>query len=183
MKNLALRQIAYQTLLDLATDEGINASGKDEIYGCIFGRDSFITILHILQAHANKPDQELLSICKRSLLTLASLQGKKFNLESGEEPGKFIHEFRREKHGHLTTSRSKNEQKPWENPWFLYSDNTVRSYDSIDSTPLGLIALYKYYQVTKDGEFLMSILPSVEAALNWIVTFGDGDKDLFLEYS
>src|SRR5258708_31541063 len=28
----------------------------------------------------------------------------------------------------------------------------------------------------------MSILPSVEVALKWIVHFRDGDKDLFLEY-
>src|SRR5258708_8367402 len=116
MKNLALRQIAYQTLLDLATDEGINASGKDEIYGCIFGRDSFITILHILQAHANKPDQELLSICKRSLLTLASLQVKKFNLETGEEPVKLIHKFSPKNHLHPTTSLTKPNNTPASNP-------------------------------------------------------------------
>ena len=170
---LNLRKIAHQTLLDLATDEGINASGKDEIYGCIFGRDSAITILKILRANKNKKDQKLLEICKRALLTLVSLQGKEFNLESGEAPGKFVHEFRRDKYEHLVNGPEK---------WFLYPDNTMKNYDSIDSTPLALIALYRYWEESKDGEFLISVLPAVEAGLNWIISYGDLDKDYLLEY-
>src|SRR5437764_1369332 len=82
-------------LLQLATDDGINASGKDEIYGCIFGRDSAITILKILRVIASPRSiispikrAALLAICRRSLLHLASLQGRKVTIESGEEPGK-----------------------------------------------------------------------------------------------
>ena len=40
-----LRNLSYNSLLELATDEGINASGKQDVYSCIFGRDSAITIL------------------------------------------------------------------------------------------------------------------------------------------
>lgn len=173
MSHQQLLDLSYQTLLDLSTDEGINASGKDEIYGCIFGRDSAITVLKILRAHSKKPSLKLLEICRRALLTLTTLQGQEFNLESGEEPGKFIHEFRKDKFNHLISG---------ERPWFVYPDGFLRNYDSIDSTPLTLIALYKYWQVTLDSEFFVTVLPAVEAGLNWIITFGDLDKDLFLEY-
>ncbi len=172
-QSLNLRKIAYNTLLDLATDEGINASGKDEIYGCIFGRDSAITILKILRANKSKKDHKLLEICRRGLLTLVSLQGKEFNIESGEAPGKFVHEFRKDKYEHLVNGPEK---------WYLYPDNTMKNYDSIDSTPLALIALYRYWEESKDGEFLITVLPAVEAGLNWIISYGDLDKDYLLEY-
>src|SRR5690348_4447207 len=95
-----LRHTIYQNLLDLATNDGINASGKEDVYGCIFGRDSAITILKILKTTQKKDSltslqrKELLAMSKRALLTLTKLQGQETNIESGEEPGKFIHEYR-----------------------------------------------------------------------------------------
>jgi|Napbiome12C3dose_1001474.scaffolds.fasta_scaffold00001_234 glycogen debranching enzyme len=168
------RDYIYQSLLGLATEDGINASGKDEIYGCIFGRDSALTILKILRVHKKLPSDELLQVCRRALLTLCTLQGKEVNIESGEEPGKFIHEFRKEKFEHLT-SLSK--------PWYLYPDGILRNYDSIDSTALVLIALYRYWEINRDSQFLITVLPHVEMGLNWIITFGDKDKDGLLDYA
>lgn len=169
------RDYIYQSLLDLATNDGINASGKDEIYGCIFGRDSALTILKIIRVHQKSPTDELMKIARRTLLTLCNLQGKEVNIESGEEPGKFIHEFRKSKHEHLTAHPVR--------PWYLYPDGYMRNYDSIDATPLLLIALYKYWNTTQDNEFLITVLPHVEMALNWIITFGDKDKDGLLDYT
>lgn len=178
MSKQDLYEKIYQNILDLATTEGINASGRDEIYGCIFGRDSFITILKILNAYTNRSTSSrdfspLLLICKRSLLTLTALQGKEVNIQSGEEPGKFIHEYRKEKYSHLLNR---------EKPWYLYPDNILRNYDSLDSTPLGLIALYTYWHITQDDAFLVSVLPAVEKALRWITKYGDRDMDMLLEY-
>jgi glycogen debranching enzyme len=175
MTQKSLQQLAFNSLIELSTEDGINASGKDEIYGCIFGRDSALTILKILRSHIQNPSLELLDVSRRSLLTLVSLQGKEFNLESGEEPGKFIHEFRKEErmYKHLISGPR---------PWFLYPDNTLKNYDSIDSTPLTLIAIYTYWQITQDSEFLIQSLDSVEKGLNWIITFGDKDKDYLIEY-
>lgn len=170
-----LRKLSYQCLLNLATEEGIYASDKNEAYSCIFGRDSAITVLKIFRIHSKNPSLELLEICRRTLLTLVNLQGKEFNIESGEEPGKFIHEFR-------DTPEKMQRLLTLEKPWYVYPDNTIKNYDSIDSTPLSLIAIYKYWQITGDNEFLVSVLPAVEAGLNWIITFGDMDKDLFIEY-
>lgn len=166
-------------MLDLATDEGINASGKDEVFGCIFGRDSFITILKLLRVYKNQFNQgqidvtPLKEMCMRALTTLISLQGTTINIESGEEPGKFIHEYRKDKYERLIN-------RP--RPWFLYPDKILRNFDSIDSTPLGLIAIHKYWKATGDSAFLVNALPAVENALNWIMTYGDKDRDFLLEY-
>lgn len=169
----------YQTLVSLSTEDGINASGKDEIYGCIFGRDSAITILKILRATSSPLASSyfdtgvLHAISKRALLKLVSLQGTTTVFESGEEPGKFIHEYRKDKYDHLLK---------WEKPWYVYPDGILRNYDSLDSTPLALIAIYKYWKQTGDNNFLLSVLSSVEAGLNWIITYGDLDKDYLVEY-
>lgn len=169
------RDHIYQNLLGLATEEGINASGKDEIYGCIFGRDSAHTILKIIRIHQKHPLPELMHIAKKALLNLCVLQGKTTNIESGEEPGKFIHEFRKDRHEHLTSL--------FEMPWYLDPDGCMRNYDSLDATPLVLIALYKYWQASQDNEFLVQVMPHVEMGLNWIITFGDRDKDGLLDYT
>ncbi len=180
MKEAALRETIYKSVLAFATTDGINASGKEEIYGCIFGRDSFITILKLLKVYTNPAAKNLIDVgpirqmCQTALITLMELQGKETNLESGEEPGKFIHEYRKDKHERLTKREIR--------PWYLYPDNIMKNYDSIDATPLGLIALYKYWETTGDNAFLLKALPSVEAGLNWIVTYGDRDKDQLLEY-
>ncbi len=171
-----LRTVSYQCILDLATDEGINASGRDEIYGCIFGRDSAITILKILNVvgrNASIDSNHLLQMCRRALLTLVSLQGREINIESGEEPGKFIHEFRRERYDHLLALPK---------PWYVYPDKTLRNYDSLDATPLALIAIARYYERSGDEEFLQAVMPAVRRGLSWIIAGGDRDNDRLVEY-
>ncbi|MGE5392296.1 MAG: amylo-alpha-1,6-glucosidase [Candidatus Saccharibacteria bacterium] len=160
---------------ELESDEGILASGREELYGCIFGRDSLITSLKLLRVYRTKKIADFLPLVRKVLLNLALLQGREANAESGEQPGKCIHEFRRSNHEHLT-------QAPFK-PWYLYPDRTMRNYDSVDSTPLFLIAVYRYWQASGDGEFLRLIGPQVEAALNWILMYADADGDGLVDYS
>lgn len=175
----------YDSLTSLFSEDGIDASGKEDVFGCFFGRDTSITVLKIIKSCSNKSKtfsldhEKLLAVCRRSLLTMARLQGKEINPDSGEEPGKFVHEFRRNNLERVL----KTENKHWlDKPWFIYPDGILRNYDSIDSTPLGLIAIYKYYQLTKDKEFLLEVLPAVKKGLAWIKDFGDLDNDYLLEY-
>ncbi len=181
MNYAPLRTSIYELILNLASEDGINASGKEEIYGCIFGRDSAITILKILkvlqndQASSHFETYRLQELCRHALIKLTQLQGKESNFESGEEPGKFIHEYR--KHKYMYEHLLKLEK-----PWYVYPDGILRNFDSLDSTPLALIALYNYWKLTQDNEFLLTVLPSVEAGLNWIITYGDRDKDMLVEY-
>lgn len=169
-----LRKISYECLRQLSSEEGIYASSKEEAYGCIFGRDSAITILKLLNVYSKTKEKSILDICRRTLFTLISLQGKEYNPQSGEEPGKFIHEFRRDNYQRLTVRK---------NPWYVYPDGFLRNYDSLDSTPLILIAIYRYWQATKDADFLLKTLPAVEKGLEWIVNHADKDKDYLMEYS
>src|SRR2546429_1817770 len=173
LTKIDLRTLAIRWVEDLATDEGINASGKEDIFACVFGRDTSLTCLKILRAHAKEAVPELLPVVRRALLTLVSLQGKEVNIENGEEPGKFIHEFR---HDWLLRMGQINEK------WYVGPDGKLRNYDSLDSTPLALLAIYKYWQATGDQEFLDSCQQAVVAGLDWIMKYGDKDKDFLLEY-
>jgi glycogen debranching enzyme len=167
--------IGYDTILELETAEGILASGKEEIYGCIFGRDTLITSLKLLKVYEKTKNEYFLTLVKKVLQNLALLQGTKVNIESGEEPGKCIHEFRPTNHEHLT--------KNLLTPWYVYDDNIMRNYDTVDATPLFLVAMYEYYKVSGDEEFLQRNLGSVANGLHWIKTYGDSNGDGFIDYT
>jgi len=153
---------------------GINASGRDDRYAAFFGRDSMITSLKLLKTHQKKPDDVFPRIIRHTIQTAIRLQGKKINLKSGEKPGKIIHEYREKGYYHLV--------KPPFN-WYLYPNKTLRNYDTTDSTPLFLILVAEYYNLTKDRNFLMSVLPAVEKAFFWLENYGHkGGKKLFIEY-
>src|SRR3989344_8675852 len=126
----SLRELAYESLLQLETPLGINASGQGDRYAAFFGRDSAITCLKLLRVHKKNPDDIFLRIIRHTIQTAIRFQGKTINLKSGEKPGKIIHEYR-EKDYYQLTSKTK--------PWYLYPDKTLRNYDSVDATPLFLI--------------------------------------------
>jgi glycogen debranching enzyme len=164
---------AYDSIFELADEQGLAASSRKEVYGCLFGRDSAISVLKLLSVLRKKPDMRIQEVCRRTLLSHTLLQGKSYQIESGEEPGKFIHEFRQQNYERLVN-------RP--RPWYIYPDKVLRNYDSVDSTPLMLIAFFQYWTQTQDAEFLLRVLPSVEAGLRWIMTDGDKDGDFLIEY-
>lgn len=49
-------------------------------------------------------------------------------------------------------------------------------YFSVDSTPLFLILLGKYWNFKKDKKFLKKIWPNAKMALNWMINFGGLDE-------
>ena len=167
-------KIGLQTIRELEHEQGVLASGREEIYGCIFGRDSLITSLELLRAYSQTSDAYLLVLVRKVLVNLLALQGREVNIESGEEPGKCIHEFRTENHAHLTQRAARR--------WFLYPDRTMRNFDSVDATPLLLIAVYRYWQKSGDGEFLRSALDGVKLSLRWLLEYGDKNGDGFIDY-
>ncbi len=169
-----LWNLGFETIKELETELGILASGKEEIFGCIFGRDSLITSLKLIKVYEHTKDPYFADLVKKILLNLASLQGREINIESGEEPGKIIHEFRPNNHDHLTKNIDK--------PWYVYPDNAMRNYDSIDSTPLFLIACYRYWQLTDDVDFIAALEGNVKLSLNWILNYGDTNGDGFIDY-
>ena len=95
-------------------------------------------------------------IAKATLEILSQYQGKIINDEREEEPGKIIH-------------MTKNSLP------FPY-------YGSVDVTPLYLILFSLYFKKTRDRRFLESRWENILMALNWMIEYGDKDKDYFLEY-
>ena len=95
-------------------------------------------------------------IARRTLEVLSELQGKKVGIFSEEEPGIILHQ---ERHG----------------PIPLY-------YGSVDATPLYLIIFGYYLEKTQDIDFAKSHWENIKNAVNWMVQYGDRDRDGFLEY-
>jgi glycogen debranching enzyme len=168
-------ELGFSSIKELETDQGILASSRKEIYGCIFGRDSLITALKLLSVYKKNKDEYFLNLVRKILINLALLQGKEINLESGEQPGKCIHEFRPSGHEHLTKRSNQ--------PWYVYQDYAMRNYDSVDATILFLIVIYRFWQVSEDELFLDQIMPAVELAFEWIFKYGDSNHDGFLDYA
>jgi glycogen debranching enzyme len=113
-----------------------------------FGRDALITAYEALTLN---PD-----FATESLRTLAALQGKKFNPDTEEEPGKIFHELR---FGEMA--------RAGEIPHSPY-------YGSIDSTPLFVIVAEALHRFAGDMAFLRELRPSLEAALGWIDARSEG---------
>jgi glycogen debranching enzyme len=122
----------------------------------LFGRDSLITSL---QALPFRPD-----LAATTLRTLASRQGTTVDDFRDEEPGKILHELR---FGELTVT-GRTPHSPY--------------YGSADSTPLFLILLDEYERWTGNAELVRTLERNARQALEWIDSYGDLDRDGYVEY-
>lgn len=125
-------------------------------FGVPFGRDSLIAALQLLPFASD--------VAKGTLRTMAKRQGTKKDSWRDEEPGKIMHEIR---FGELVNTG----QIPF-SPYF----------GTIDATPLFLVLLSEYMKWTGDHSLFTELETNVEAALNWVDTYGDRDGDGFVEY-
>ena len=125
-------------------------------FSAVFGRDAIITALMTLWLDP--------AVARGVLGFLAANQATAIDHAADAEPGKILHEVRQGEMAELG-----------EVPFRRY-------YGSVDSTPLFVFLAGEYLRRTGDHETARRLWPAVEAALAWIDTYGDRDRDGFVEY-
>lgn len=125
----------------------------------LFGRDSLITSLSLMDKF---PD-----IAISSIESLSKYQGRSYNYEISEYPGKIPHE--------INLDRSLLQKRSMDVPWLRYGPN----YFSVDSTPLYVIALLTYER-QEDRTLNAGINESLKKSIDFLLKSLEGRE--FLGY-
>jgi len=125
-------------------------------FAAIFGRDSIITSYFLLPYFPE--------YAQAVLRVLARFQGRKHDMQSGEEKGKILHELRL---GELSQSGRA--------PFAPY-------YGTVDATPLYVILAAEYLRWTGNLELIEDLRESLNLAVEWILQkIGEGGG--YIRYS
>ncbi len=126
-------------------------------FATLFGRDSALSALQICGFRA--------AIAGDTARVLARYQADRCDAYRDAEPGKIAHEIRQGTLARL----GEIPQSP-------------AYYGTVDATPLFLILLDVYLAWSGDVGLIRELRPHIDAALDWIDRFGDGDGDGYLDY-
>ncbi len=177
---------ALITLQSLQSPLGVAASGPDDHFHAIFGRDSLWTVLlaieaaSLLQPARRRKKDNIISVASyRSWLHelsasvlrgLAHLQGKTVNDANEEQPGRIIHEYWNPIPERMLLAR-----------WPVATCDG-RYYGAFDASFLYLVTLLHVDRYFDDASLLEELWPSAEALLRWMLDWSDLDGDGLVEY-
>lgn len=122
----------------------------------VFGRDSIIASLQTMAVYHE--------FARGTLVQLSQLQATEVDDWRDAQPGKMLHELRRDELTQL-------HQLPY-TPY----------YGTVDTTILWIITLAEAYSWNADRSMLDECRAPLEKALTWIDKYGDFDGDGFVEY-
>ncbi|MCG2624841.1 amylo-alpha-1,6-glucosidase [Arthrobacter sp. I2-34] len=120
----------------------------------LYGRDALIAARMLLPVNRE--------LAAGTLRALAARQGTKVDPETAEEPGKIVHEFRRQ--------------------FTLLPPVYYNYYGGMDATALWVCLLHDTWQAGMPEAEVAALLPHLQAALGWLRDYGDPDGDGFLEH-
>jgi glycogen debranching enzyme len=126
-------------------------------YVTLFGRDSLVVAMESISGFPE--------FAMGALDRLAAFQATDDNPEQDKEPGKIPHELRFGELAELGLL-----------PFAPY-------YGTHDATPLFIVVLSYAYEWSADKRLLRRYRGAAEAALRWVIEFGDRDGDGFQEYA
>jgi glycogen debranching enzyme len=180
---------ALATLQSLQTPLGVMASGQDNQFHAIFGRDSLWTVLlaletgRLLQATETQSESRQASspshaasyrdwtheLAASVLRGLARLQGRVVNDVNEEQPGRIVHEYWDPVPQRMIVAR-----------WPVIDG---RYYGAFDATFLFIITAAQVDAYFHDRQLLEELWPHIHAALQWMLDWSDLDQDGLVEYS
>jgi glycogen debranching enzyme len=124
----------------------------------LFGRDSIWAARMLLPLGTQ--------LAAGTVRVLADRQGSRTDLDTGEQPGKILHEVR----SSSAVLAAEGATLP---PVY---------YGTVDATPLWICLLHDAWRWGMPADEVAALLPHVQRALNWMSEHGDSDGDGFLEY-
>jgi glycogen debranching enzyme len=162
--------LVEQSLADLRGLELRDAADPDDHFIAagapwfltLFGRDSLITARMLLPLGTR--------LAAGTLRALARRQGTKIDPSSAEEPGKILHELRRETAEH--ESYGDADQRMSLPPVY---------YGTVDATPLWIILLHDAWRWGMPADEVAKLLDPLTAALAWMRDHGQNEAG-FLSY-
>lgn len=129
----------------------------------LFGRDSIWAARMLLPLGTE--------LAAGTLRTLASLQGKRSDPRTGEQPGKILHEVRRERTDHRLWHGEQGDRLSLPPVY----------YGTVDATPLWVCLLHDAWRWGMPASEVEELLTPMTACLRWIVQYGCA-QDGFVSY-